>query len=131
MHYISGWQALNVQSEQGHIADWHPNAYFKDFKPIKMYELNEHSPLKMLGIKKRFVSFCQDTYYVANYARAIADLLWYDETAQLQGCVREFLLDNEKQELFNYLKIISKSKNVDEFIKQELPVFYLMEKKNA
>ena len=131
MHYISGWQALNVQSEQGHIADWHPSAYFKDFKPTKTYALDEHSPLKMLGIKKRFIPYIQDTCYVANYARAIADLVYFDETTQLQGCVREFLLDDEKQELFDYLKIISEVKNVDDFIKQELPVLYFAERKNA
>lgn len=54
MQYISGWQALNIQSESGHIADWHCDVYFKDFKPTEVYEYDENSPLKMLGIKKRF-----------------------------------------------------------------------------
>lgn len=64
MQYISGWQALNIQSESGHIADWHCDVYFKDFKPTEVYEYDENSPLKMLGIKKRFIPFMQETHYL-------------------------------------------------------------------
>lgn len=128
MQYISGWQALNIQSESGHIADWHCDVYFKDFKPTEVYEYDENSPLKMLGIKKRFIPFMQETHYVANYARAIADLVYLDRVAQLRYCARDFLNDDEKQELFNYLKIINKTKNVENFMKTELALFYLKDK---
>lgn len=30
MKYLSDWQALNVVSERGFIADWHPFSYFRD-----------------------------------------------------------------------------------------------------
>lgn len=127
--YISGWQALNVQSEKGTIADWHPEMYFENFKPKKLYKFDENSPLKMLGIKERFVPYSQDTYFVANYARAIADLVYYDETRELRGCVKDFLDDDEAKELFDYLKIINKSKNVEEFMKFELTKLYFKDKK--
>ncbi|MGX2972643.1 hypothetical protein [Helicobacter sp. T3_23-1059] len=131
MQYISGWQALNIQSEQGHIADWHSNVYFKDFKPTEMYQYDENSPLKMLGIKKRFIPFLQESHFVASYARAIADLVYLDKTAQLRYCARDFLNDEEKQELFSYLKIINQTKNVENFIKLELASLYLKDKNNA
>lgn len=59
MQYISGWQALNIQSEKGHIADWHTNVYFKDFKPTQMYQLDKNSPLGMRGIKKDLFLICK------------------------------------------------------------------------
>lgn len=127
MQYISGWQALNVQSENGHIADWHLNVYFKDGKPTQMFDYDENSPLKMRGIKQRFIPFMQKTYFVANYARAIADLVYLDKTAGLRYCAKEFLSDEDKKELFKYLKIINKTKNVEEFMKMELTKLYFEE----
>lgn len=131
MQYISGWQALNIQSEAGHIADWHSNVYFKDCKPTEMFDYDENNPLKTLGIKKRFIPFMQENYYIASYARAIADLVYLDKTAQLRYCAKDFLNDDEKRELFNYLKIINKTKNVEEFMKWELTKLYFEDKKNA
>lgn len=59
MKYISGWQALNVQSEKGHIADWHSNVYFKDCKPTQMFDYDENSPLGMRGIKNALSLLCK------------------------------------------------------------------------
>lgn len=131
MQYISGWQALNIQSEKGHIADWHPNVYFRNFEPTEMFDYDDNAPLGMLGIKERFIPYLQKSYYVANYARAIADLVYLDRMAQLRYCANDFLNDDEKQELFDYLKIINKTKNVEEFIKTELPTFYLSDKRKC
>ena len=129
MKYISGWQALNVQSEKGHIADWHSNVYFKDCKPTQMFDYDENSPLGMRGIKERFIPFMQKTCFVADYARAIADLVYLGKTAQLRYCARDFLNNDEKQELFECLKIINKTKNVEDFMKWELTKLYFKDKK--
>lgn len=71
----------------------------------------------------------QKTCFVADYARAIADLVYLDKTAQLRYCARDFLNDDEKQALFEYLKIINKTKNVEEFMKWELTKLYFKDKK--
>lgn len=127
MQYISGWQALNVQSENGHIADWHSDLYFKNFKPIDIYKFDKNSPLGMQGIKKRFIPYMQKTCYVASFARAIADLVYLGQTSGLRYCAKEFLNDEDKKELFKYLKIINKTKNVEEFMKMELTKLYFEE----
>lgn len=129
MQYISGWEALNIQSEKGHIADWHTNVYFKDFKPTQMYQFDKNSPLGMRGIKKRFIPYMQETCYVASFARAIADLVYLNQSSQLKFCAKDFLDDEEKKELFKYLKIINKFKNVEDFMKKELTKLYFEDKK--
>ncbi len=48
--YISGWEALNIPSENGLIADWHPLYYFNKKQDIKKYSFNEI--LGNSGIKK-------------------------------------------------------------------------------
>ena len=130
MFYISGWQALNIPSENGRIADWHPY-----FKHLKLFELKDDSILGMRGIKKRFIPFLEKEFFVANYPRAIADLLENNQTAQLKGSVRDFLMDEEKKELFSYLKLLPPKKEILNFIKKELPIHYLRDlrenKKNA
>lgn len=50
MGYISGWEALNIPSENGLIADWHPLHYFNKKQDIKKYSYNEI--LGNSGIKK-------------------------------------------------------------------------------
>ena len=51
------------------------------------------------------------------------------KTAQLRYCAKDFLNDDEKQELFDYLKIINKTKNVEEFMKLELTKLYFEDRK--
>ena len=48
--YISGWEALNIPTENGLIADWHPLHYFNKKQDIKKYSFNEI--LGNSGIKK-------------------------------------------------------------------------------
>ena len=118
MAYISGWEALNIPRLDGSIADWHPLLYFANKNNIKTYENNEI--LGSLGIQRRYVKMLDKEEYVANYARAIADLVYKGETAGLKNCVQDYLDDNEESELFNYLKLINKNKKVDDFMKFEL-----------
>lgn len=50
---------------------------------------------------------------------------------ELQNCVYDFLDDDEAVELFKYLKIINKYKNIEDFMKYELTKLYFKEIKNA
>lgn len=130
MKYISGWEALNVVSENGETADWHPLSYFHG-NDFKMYELNKDNPLKESGIKYRFIPLLNGKFYVASFARAIADLIFYDTREGLKYCVKDYLNDEEERELFNYLKILSKIIDVEEFMKWELTLLYFEEEENA
>ena len=127
MAYISGWEALNIPRLDGSIADWHPLLYFANKNNIKTYENNEI--LGSLGIQRRYVKMLDKEEYVANYARAIADLVYKGETAGLKNCVQDYLDDNEESELFNYLKLINKNKKVDDFVKFELTKLYFKDKR--
>ncbi|WP_157676336.1 hypothetical protein [Campylobacter avium] len=46
----------------------------------------------MQGIYKRKSPFLDKEYFVANYARAIADLVYFDECSELKNCVRDYLI---------------------------------------
>lgn len=127
--YISGWQALNIPNENGITADWHWQNYFtNDRKPLEIFYLDSHNPLKREGIKKHYVPFLNDTHYIASFARAIADLVYNDRFTQLQYCANDFLNEKEQKELYKYLKIINKSKNVEHFMKYELTKMYFKDK---
>lgn len=125
MQYISGWQALNIPNEKGLVADWHPLLHLNE--PLKFYEPN--SLLGDKGITKRYVA--DKEYFVASFARAIADLVYEEDTAELKGCVNDFLDEDDEKELFEYLKIINTKKNIENFIKFELTKLYFKEKTNA
>lgn len=131
--YISGWQALNIPNENGLIADWHPLLYFKDNKPTKLYEIL-NNPLKELGIKKRNIKTLSKEYKIASFARAIADLVYANETKELKNCVKDFLSDDDEKELFKYLKILLENSQIDDkekienFMKFELTKLYFGEK---
>lgn len=127
--YISGWEALNIPTSNGYIADWHPQFYFNEKKELKKYPYNEI--LKDSGISKRYIPFLNKDEYTANYPRAIADLVYENKTRELQNCVYDFLDDDEAVELFKYLKIINKYKNIEDFMKYELTKLYFKEIKNA
>lgn len=130
LEYISGWQTLNIPNECGLTADWHPLCYFTRKKPNKMYRI-DNNPLRNLGIKERFIPYLNDTYFIASFARAIADLVFFDETEGLRNCVDDFLDDREEAELFSYLRVIHTEKNVEAFMKFELTKLYFKEFKNA
>ena len=125
--YISGWEALNIPTENGLIADWHPLHYFNKKQDIKKYSYNEI--LGNSGIKKRYVKMLDKEEYVANYPRAIADLVYHNEMKGLKNCVNDFLNDDEEKELFEYLKLINNNEVVDNFMKFELTKLYFKDKK--
>lgn len=128
--YISGWQGLNLPDENGLTADWHPLLYFKDNQPNDLYDSSDN-PLEYKGIKLRKFNlrFLQGEFYVASFARCIADLVYSDKTQGLRNCVSEFLDDSDELELYGYLKIINKEKNVEDFMKYELTKLYFKDKK--
>lgn len=128
-NYISGWEALNIPTNDGYTADWHPQFYFNENKVLKTYSYNEI--LKDSGILKRYIPFLNKDEYVANYPRAIADLVYENNTKELKNCVYDFLDENEAKELFEYLKIINKHKDIEDFMKYELTKLYFKEFKNA
>ncbi|MSN96900.1 hypothetical protein CFF98v445_00560 [Campylobacter fetus subsp. fetus] len=127
MLYLSGWEALNIPRLDGTTADWHPLLYLADKNSIKTYESNEI--LGDLGIQKRYIKMLDKEEYVANYARAIADLVYSGDTDGLKNCTRDYLDDDEELELFGYLKLINTNKKVDDFMKFELTKLYFKDKK--
>ncbi|ASY39707.1 hypothetical protein [Taylorella equigenitalis] len=129
--YISGWEALNIKNEKGLTADWHPLNYFQMNKPFKLYTLDKSMPLGTKGIKLRYIPFLKKQYYVASFARAIADLVYFDDSYGLKNCVYDFLDDEDTNELYSYLKIINQTKNVEQFMKYELTKLYFRDKNYA
>ena len=85
----------------------------------------------MSGTTPALLSEYSDICNTANYPRAIADLVYENNTRELQNCVYDFLDDDEAVELFKYLKIINKYKNIEDFMKYELTKLYFKEIKNA
>ncbi|ELU1350218.1 hypothetical protein SBJ83_001673 [Campylobacter jejuni] len=61
----------------------------------------------------------------------MADLVYNDEFAGLKNCVNDFLDEEEENELFAYLKMMNKNKNVEDFMRLELTKLYFMDKDNA
>lgn len=121
MKYLSGWEALNIPNEKGEIADWHPNLYLR--KDIKFYNTNDFK-LGSLGIEYRYVKALDGYFYVANFARAIADLVYLNKTEGLKNCVNDFLNSDDEKTLFSYLQKI-KNENIENFMKFELTKLYL------
>ncbi|WP_416738290.1 hypothetical protein ACM0L0_01900 [Mycoplasma sp. 005V] len=77
-NYISGWEALNLNfNRSSNGADWHSSEFFYDNKIsyLKTYEKNPI--LKNLGISKQTITWDNNKVeiYVANYGRAIYDLI--------------------------------------------------------
>ena len=89
--YYSGWEALNIQNENGLVAVgilWISGVMIQ-----KKYAFNES--LGDCEISKCFVSFIGKKVYVANYPRAIADLVISKNTKGLKNCVYDYLSDDE------------------------------------
>lgn len=125
--YISGWQALNLPDENGLIADWHPLNYFSDKIPNELFNTNDFL-LEFKGIKQRKIPYLNNkTYFVASFARAIADLVYLKRYNELQGCVNDFLNENDEKELFSYVKFLyekTKREDLFKFMKFELTKQY-------
>lgn len=121
--YLSGWEALNIPNEKNMIADWHPLHFFGTNQEIKMYS---HNPiLKEEGISKRFIPMLQREEYVANYPRAIADLVYVKQTQGLKNCCYDFLDQDEEKELYEMLKkLLPVNPEIENFLKYELTKLY-------
>lgn len=115
MEYISDYQALNIPDEKGLIADWHS---FK-FDPYNIrFSKSDDSPLGEKGIKKRYIQEIDKYLYVANFPRALADMILnYDNLNEFYFCRNDYLTDEEEIELWNYLQEIRKHKNIEKFSK--------------
>ena len=123
--YLSGWQALNIPNERGLTADWHSSWLYKPLKKKK----NKNCPIwQKEGISLRFVPLLKDVYYVASFARAIADLLYNGKFAGLQNCAYDFLDEQDEEELFLYLIRLREKKEIDNFMKYELTKLYFKDK---
>lgn len=138
--YLSGWQALNIPTEDGRIADWHSSLYFPlkkvddmflfDKEKIKRYSTNGN-PLGRKGIKKIYISRLKDVEYVANYPRSIADLFLTKKLGNINGIIRDSLTECEKNELYDYLMELEKiGYEVDAFLKKEMPLIHIRRKRN-
>ena len=124
MQYISGWQALNIPNEKGEIADWHPLLHLNKLE----YLDSDTFPWKERGISTFYSKYLKQEITVASFARAIADLVYVNKTAQLQHCAKDFLNDDETLELYNYLREIKNDPRIDNFLKYECTKLYLKEK---
>lgn len=126
MRYLSGFQALNIPNKNGLIADWHPLLYLNP-NNIIFYE-SKNNPLGKRGIRHCFVSNLQGYFNVASFARAIADLLYFNKNIGLKGCVNDFLDSNDEIELFELLKDLPQTMIIENFLKYELTKLYFKEK---
>ena len=105
-------------------------SYFRNGKALEVFDTDIiKSPLNMLGITKRYIPNIESEFYIASFARAIADLVFLDRYYQLDNCVKDFLSDDDSIELYNYLKIINKYKDVELFMKIELTSYILKRRK--
>lgn len=117
MRYISGIYALNHEANCGK-ADWHMHS--RDWSKATFKETSD-SILNSKGV----LNFKGE--YVANVARAFADLLEEHKFRWLKGFRTEFLLDDEtKQELFSYARKLNDIE-VDLFMGSEYGTEYFTE----
>lgn len=127
--YISGWEALNTPYNSGETADWHSFLFWHSNDTdtqIKLYENN--SILKDRGIEKRKIIYSDKEVYIANFPRAIADLLLHKKhNKNLIGSVEDFLNEKDSTILYEYLKEIQKIKDISWFVKSEYPKLYYKE----
>lgn len=126
-NYISGWEALNTIAPNGTTADWHALEYWGAIKQKENIKLYNNYFLGNAGIACRKINWSSDKVYIANFARAVADLVYYsDNLDELKFIFSDMLNEDEESEAFEYMKIISKHKDIDEFLKRELPKKYYM-----
>lgn len=131
--YISGFEALNIVSENGLTADWHPITFWtgKNDEEIPLYQ---NYILKDKGISLRKIPYSEEPVFIANFPRAIADLIYYEYEKtphRFRNIANDFLSEKEKKELFEYLLEIRKEKNIEDFLIQEFSKeYYQFRKQN-
>lgn len=123
--YISGWEALNVVDENGLSADWHPLKFWLAYNDDDEIPLFSNPILGSNGIKKRKIKYSDELVYIADFPRAIADLIYTDDkTDSLVNASTDFLTDEEAKVLFKYLLKILKFKDIEAYIIHEFPKYY-------
>lgn len=130
--YVSGFEALNTPDAEGMIADWHPKLYWYSDIENETIKLFSNNILGSNGIEKRKILYSDKEVYIANYPRAITDLVFTMDDlriSSLSGFINDFAFDtNQEAEVFSYLLKINKQKNITWFIKRELTRLYFNQK---
>lgn len=125
LKYISGYQALNIPDEKGLIADWHSCK----FDPYNIKLTKNNKILQNLGIKKRLIKSINKYHYVASFARAIADMIYFnDNIDELYDCRNDYLSVEDENELWEYLQILREHKDIECFLKYEFTKRYFEDK---
>ena len=126
-NYISGYYSLNCPDENGIIADWHPRYYwFSDNKDEKVPLYNTTDVLGNYGIKKRKIQYSDEKVYIADFVRALADMiLLQDNISEFRFCSKEYLSDDiQVDQLYDLLLKINNIKDITWFLKEEFPKLY-------
>ena len=129
--YISGYEALNTPDSSGVPADWHPRLYWYSEVEGEYIKLYSNPILGDEGIEERSLIYAKEKVFIATHVRAMADLVFHTENLDiLTGFVNDYAFDEkQKEEVFNMLMLINKHKNIDNFIKYEMPKQYLRYKR--
>lgn len=117
---------MNIVDENGLTADWHPLTFWTSTTQEEI-PLYENPLLKEKGISFRKIPFSEEMVYIADFSRAIADLIYHEYETHpclFRNIAEDFLSQEERAELFGYLLDIRKEKEIDEFLIQEFPKEY-------
>jgi len=110
--YISGFEALNVVSEDGiTIADWHPLKYWVYSKQSPEISLYSYNPLLgMSGIKERIIDYKPNQkVFIADFPRAIADYIFMQPkkfAKEMFDCRKDFLSTKKEEEEGKVTKVL-------------------------
>lgn len=126
-HYISGFEALNTPDELGRVSDWHPLTYWQ--KTPQKIEISLYDNLlgHNQGISYRKINYSQEKQYIANFPRAVADIVMANDLLiGKENLVNDYILtEKETIELFDYLFPFRAYAHVHDFLVQELSSYYL------
>lgn len=126
-NYISGYYSLNCPDSNGIIADWHPRYYcFSNLQNEYIPLYNTNDTLGGYGIEKRKIKYSDNHVYIANFVRALADLiLLQDNISEFRFCSNDYLTnDEQKKDLYELLLKINEVKDISWFLKDEFSKFY-------
>lgn len=129
-NYISGWYALNTPDENGDISDWHPYCYW--LKTVKSEEvpLFSYNPvLGDVGITRRDITWSDEPVYIADFARAFADLLWqypndHPYVLPLYGSRHSLMTPTIEEKLYGHLLKLPDQNRMLYLVAHILPNYY-------
>ena len=80
------------------------------------------------GLKKEKIKYSNDEVYIANFVRALADLiLLQDNISEFRFCSNDYLTnDEQKRDLYTLLLEVNERKDIQCFLKDEFPKSYYM-----